>query len=232
MLTIDRDGERFAFESGWDLLIPYSMERYDGAEPEVTAIPRISRTVRAFLRKFESAPFSDPALDWLWSRIEPHQQEWGYVGGKYRWRRCRICRIPRGTVLPEPIGAVRILTPEDDGINRTTYHIAESIEAGCLCVGAILDGEVVSVAVTHGGIEDASGGETVELGVETVPSARGRGYATSCLAYASRLLLERGLVPEYRHSPSNRASAATAARVGYRRVGDACYLLMRRAHKQ
>ncbi len=232
MLTIDREGERFAFLNEWDLLIPYSMEQYDGEEPEVTAIPKISRTVRAFLRKFEAAPFSSEALDWLWARVQPHEAEWGYRGGKYRWRRCRICRIPSGTALPAPLPEVRLLTPEDAGRNLTTYHIAESLEAGCLCVGAILDGKVVSVAVTHGCVEDAEGGEVVELGVETVPSARGRGYASSCLAYASSLLIDRGLVPEYRFSPSNRASGATAARVGYRRVGEACYLLMRRAPRK
>lgn len=228
MLTIDRDGEHLAFSCGWDLLIPYSMEQYDGEEPEVTAIPRISRTVRAFLKKFDTAPFSNEALDWLWSRVQPHEDEWGYRGGKYRWRRCRICRIPEGAALPEPLPEVRLLTPEDDSRNLTTYHIAESIEAGCLCVGAVLDGRVVSVAVTHGSVEGRERGEVAELGVETVPSARGRGYASSCLAYASRLLLSRGLIPEYRFSPSNRASGATAARVGYRRVGDACYLLMRK----
>ena len=228
MLTLDREAERFAFEDGWDLLIPYSMERYDGRQAQVTAIPKISRTVRSFLRKFEDAPFSDGALAWLWERVRTHEQEWGYYGGKFRWRRCKIYRAAPSAALPEPLSETRLLTPADDSCNLTTYRIAETLSAGCLAVGTVQNGRIVSVAVTHGSVRDAETGQTVELGVETAPCARGKGYAASSLAYATRVLLDGGFVPEYRCTLSNRASSKVAERVGYRRVGEACYLLMRR----
>lgn len=228
MLRLDREGERFVFENEWDLLIPYSIEQYDGTEAEITAIPRISRTVRAALRRFGDDPFSDEALAWLWERIEPYEAKWGYRGGKYRWKRTLIFRMPEGARPPEPLREVRPLTEADGKINRTTYHIEQTLGAGCLAVGAIDGGRLVSVAVTHTDVTGAPLGSTVELGVETAPEARGQGFASSCLAYATRELLKMGLVPEYRCSKSNRASAATAEHVGYRRVGQALDLLMRR----
>lgn len=228
MLTIDRDGETFVFENRWDLLIPFTMEQYDGQELRATAIPKIAPIAREFLKKFASAPFSDAALDALWLRISPYEAVWGYEGGRYRWRRCRIFRLPKGTETPEPLPGTRLLAPEDERANRTTYHIAESLSAGLLCAGFFAGGELVSVAATHEPPAEHAPGSRLEVGVETVPGARGHGYAASCLSLLTHEILARGYLPEYRCTRSNRASAAVAARVGYRQAGEACYLLLRR----
>ena len=228
MLTLDRMGERLAFEDGWDLLIPFSVVQYRGKEPSATAIPRISRLTRSYLSRFSEELFSDEALEWLWSRIAPKQAEWGYRGGKFRWRRCRIFRVGDGTRLSPVLPETRLLDSADGLGNRTTYHLAETLEAGCLCAATVQNEEVLSLAVTHDDVRDLALGDTVELGVETSPSARGRGYAASSLSLATRALLSRGLIPEYRCTRSNRASAAVALRVGYEEVGEAVYLLMRR----
>ena len=232
MLTLDRMGEALAFEDGFDLLIPFSMTRYKGEELSATAIPRISRLVRSFLSRFEEDPFSDGALDWLWSRIAPRQDEWGYRGGKYRWRRCRIFRVASQDAL-SPVLPETVLLESDGGlVNETTYHLPETLRAGCLCAATCLDGRVLSLAVTHDGVDELEEGDVVELGVETALAARGRGYAASCLSLATRELQKRGLIPEYRCTRSNRASAAVALRVGYEEVGEAAYLLMRRDTKR
>ena len=228
MLTLDRMGERFAFENGWDLLIPFSMTRYSGEELSATAIPKISRLARGFLDRFEKNPFSDEALGWLWSRIAPKQESWGYSGGKYRWRRCRIFRCRSIGALFEALPETILLDSATSYENLTTYHLDDTLDAGCLCAATFLDGRVASVAVTHDSLEDLSSGDVVELGVETAPAARGRGFASSSLSLATRELLNRGMIPEYRCTKSNRASAAVALHVGYEEVGEACYLLMRR----
>lgn len=228
MLTLDRIGERLAFRDGWDLLIPFSMVQYQGEALSVTAIPRISRLVRSLLARFEDDPFSDEALAWLWSRIEPKQGEWGYRGGKYRWRRCRIFRCNERERLPSPLPETRLLKSTDGLSNLTTYRLEDTLRAGCLCAATCIDGRVLSVAVTHEDVDALTPGDVIELGVETAPSARGKGYATSSLSLATEALLLRGLIPEYRSAKSNRASAAVALRVGYEEVGSAVYLLMRR----
>ena len=228
MLTLDRTGERLAFRDGWDLLIPFSMIRYRGEKLSVTAIPRISRTVRSFLVRFEDDPFSDEALAWLWSRIEPKQEEWGYRGGKYRWRRCRIFRCTEKDRLSPTLPETRLLRSVEGLSNLTTYRLAETLDAGCLCAATCIDGKVLSVAVTHEDVGQLTAGDVIELGVETAPSARGKGYALSSLSLATGALLDRGLLPEYRSAKSNRASAAVALRAGYEEVGSAVYLLMRR----
>lgn len=101
-----------------------------------------------------------------------------------------------------------------------------------LAVGYLENGEVVSVAVTHTAPDETEPGGTVEIGVETIPAARGRGYALDCLRAVTGILLSRGLVPEYRSVRSNRASARVAQKAGYLPAGEACYLLMRRNPKK
>lgn len=232
MLTLDRMGERFVFDNAFDLLIPFSMTQYRGEELSATAIPRISRLARSFLFRFEKDPFSDEALDWLWSRIAPKQDEWGYRGGKFRWRRCVIFRCTSADRL-SPVLPETLLLESADGLrNQTTYSLADTLDAGCLCAATCLNGEVLSVAVTHDDIGTLEAGDVIELGVETAPAARGKGYAASSLSLATRELLRRGLVPEYRCTRSNRASAAVARHVGYEKVGLAYYLLMRRDTKR
>ena len=159
------------FENGFDLLIPFSMTQYRGEALSATAIPRISRLARSFLSKFEADPFSDEALDWLWSRIAPKQDEWGYRGGKFRWRRCRIFRCTSLDKLSSHLPETVLLESTDGLLNRTTYSLADTLDAGCLCAATCLDGEVLSVAVTHDDVTSLDRGDVIELGVETAPAA-------------------------------------------------------------
>ena len=127
-----------------------------------------------------------------------------------------------------PLPGCRPLTAEDERINRTTFDLAETVAGGRLCFGQIEGGEVVSVAVTHASPDEREPGGTLEIGVETIPEARRRGYAASSLAGLTGAILSQGLVPEYRCTCSNVASAKVARAAGYRQIGEACSFVMRK----
>lgn len=78
-------------------------------------------------------------------------------------------------------------------------------------VGVIMNGRLVSLA--HSSRRTA---EACELGVDTLPDARRRGYALAVTVMWTQMVLQEGLVPLYSALADNTASLALAAAAGYR----------------
>ena len=229
MLKIDRDGESFVFENDWDILIPVELSATPEAGLTVTVIPRFRAAGRRFLSLFSDRPFSDEALGWLRDEIAPACADWGYLSNRYSVRHCRIFRFPEGKTPGETLPGGRVLTENDEENNQTTFDLAETVSDGRLCFGQEDGGRIVSVAVTHASPDEREPGGTLEIGVETVPAARRRGYAVSCLSGLTKEITARGLTPEYRCTYSNVASAKVARAAGYLQIGQACSFVLRKA---
>lgn len=86
------------------------------------------------------------------------------------------------------------------------------------CVGVVVDGRLVSVA--HSSRQTA---EAYELGVDTLPDARRRGYAADAVARWTELVRQRGLTPMYSAFAWNEASLHLAQSVGYTRRIESVY---------
>lgn len=229
MLKLDREGEEFVFENEWDILIPVELRQTPETGLVVTVIPRLKKPGQRFLKEFADRPFAKEALEWLRSEIAPVSADWGYPVDRHSVRHCRIFRFPEGEKVRETLPGGRVLTEADEEINETTFDLAESASDGRLCFGQEDGGKIVSVAVTHASPDEREPGGTLEIGVETIPSARRRGYAASCLAGLTKMILDSGLIPEYRCTCSNVASAKVARAAGYRQIGEACSFVLRRA---
>jgi predicted GNAT family acetyltransferase len=78
-------------------------------------------------------------------------------------------------------------------------------------IGVVIDGRLVSLA--HSSRRTS---EACELGVDTLPVARRRGYALAVTILWARKVLQEGLVPLYSALADNEASLALAAAAGYR----------------
>jgi RimJ/RimL family protein N-acetyltransferase len=78
-------------------------------------------------------------------------------------------------------------------------------------IGVIIDGRLVSLAHSSRRTPEAC-----ELGVDTLPEARRRGYALAVTVMWTRMMLQEGLVPLYSALADNKASLALAAAAGYR----------------
>ena len=229
MLNLDREGEEFVFENEWDILIPVELCKTPETGLVVTVIPRLKELGRRFLKTFSDHPFANEALEWLRSEIASVSADWGYPVDRHSVRHCRIFRFPKGEKAREALPGGRVLTEADEEINETTFDISESVADGRLCFGQDDGGRIVSVAVTHASPDEREPCGTLEIGVETIPSARRRGYAVSCLAGLTKMILDSGLIPEYRCTCSNAASAKVARAAGYRQIGEACSFVLRRA---
>ncbi len=125
-----------------------------------------------------------------------------------------------------------VMTPERGQrareLGEDDAALVEAFEAGSAtyflnprtspCVGVVVDGRLVSVAHSSRQTADA-----YELGVDTLPDARRRGYATEAVARWTELVRQRGFKPIYSAFAWNEASRRLAQSVGYTRRIESVY---------
>ncbi len=78
------------------------------------------------------------------------------------------------------------------------------------CIGVVVDGRLMSIA--HSSRQTA---EACELGIDTVPEARRRGYAAAATTLWTALVQQQGKVPIYSAFAWNTASLQLAQSLGY-----------------
>jgi RimJ/RimL family protein N-acetyltransferase len=93
--------------------------------------------------------------------------------------------------------------------------------------GVVADGAVVSVAYAHR--SGALANRVADIGVETAPGYRGRGYARACVSAVIGAYAERGGEALYGCSPANAASIATIQSCGGQLYGRSAWLRARPA---
>ncbi len=225
-LILDAEEEAFVFENEWDTVIPLSFTHTPTDGLVVTAFPQIEEVARCFLDRFEGDPTSDEALAYLFEALAPFMKKWGYHDDRFRDRWGYILRAEVGQAVAHAPHAATPLTAADEEDNETTYDLVSTCEAGCLAYGIRENGRLVSLAVTHEAPEE--GEPVIEVGVETVPAARGRGYATACLVALTNELLRRGIAVEYRCQRYNESSYRVALAAGLREAGKYYYYVGRK----
>jgi RimJ/RimL family protein N-acetyltransferase len=90
------------------------------------------------------------------------------------------------------------------------WHSVPSFASGGVGSCLLIDGEIVSWCLPV-----FAGGRRIELGVETAPAHRGRGYATLVAAACVERCLALGLQPVWQCDRSNHASTTVAQKVGF-----------------
>lgn len=123
----------------------------------------------------------------------------------------------------------RLLTADDAAL-------VEAFEAGTIpyfldpqrapCYGVIVDGRLVSVAHSSRRTSTAC-----ELGINTLPDARQRGYARAATLAWTAAVRDEGLTPIYSAFAWNSASLRLAAAAGYRTASQSVYGPVRAAHE-
>lgn len=123
----------------------------------------------------------------------------------------------------------RLLTADDTALLETfeagsAPYFLDSPHAPC--IGVIVDGQLVSVA--HSSRRTAA---ACELGINTLPEARRRGYATLATETWTQAILRQGLTPIYSAFAHNTASLRLAAATGYAQVSASVYGPATEAHE-
>ena len=135
------------------------------------------------------------------------------------WERI-VAALPATAAMPPPRPEVRRLTPadadplaalpEDLAWIHDTWGGAEGALAAGVAHGAVVDGEIVSVALPY-----YRGLAHEDIGVVTAAGHRGRGFSTACVTAVVADVRARGNVPTWTTSPDNASSLGVARRLGF-----------------
>jgi RimJ/RimL family protein N-acetyltransferase len=121
------------------------------------------------------------------------------------------------TIAPERLAAAERLARTLDAADAPLLEAFEAESAAYYlnprvapCIGVVVDGELLSVA--HSSRQTSV---ACELGIDTLPEARRRGYAAAATILWTALIQRRGLTPIYSAFAWNDASLRLAQSVGY-----------------
>ncbi len=136
----------------------------------------------------------------------------------------RLAVIPSATSRTPRARAshdVRLLNADDTALleafeaGSASYYLSHQRAP---CIGVIVDSQLVSVAHSSRRTQVAC-----ELGIDTAPEARRRGYATAATLAWTQAVCQDGLLPIYSALARNTASLRLAAATGYVPVIESVY---------
>ena len=210
IITEEKALERLLSLGFCDTAIPISIRQQHGEEAEITVLPSLKKVAKILEKNFDGRLFSKDAHAFLRESIRPFMDTIGFLDNRQSRKISLIMTLGDVSVTPT-IKAVRLKTVSDYSKNLTTAPIRDLIELGHT-VCAVLDGEsVVCVAYTN----LPPNAKMVEVGIETAPKYRRRGYAKDCMRALITELAKIGAEPIYYCSQSNTGSVKLARSLGF-----------------
>ncbi len=210
IFTEEKALERILSLGFCDTAIPVSIRWEYGKEAEITVLPSLKKVAVRLEGEFDGRLFSREAHAYLRESVRPFMDRIGFLDNRQSRKISLIMSLGEADVRP-PEKAVRISSTSDYSKNLTSAPVRDMIELGHT-VCAILDGaSIVCVAYTNLPPEAKS----VEIGVETAPAYRRRGFAKDCMSALIRELAKNEIKPVYYCSQSNKPSLRLARSLGF-----------------
>ncbi|HEX6385418.1 MAG TPA: GNAT family N-acetyltransferase [Anaerolineae bacterium] len=90
--------------------------------------------------------------------------------------------------------------------------------------GAVVDSQIVAIAINY-----ARSARYADIGVQTLPQWRGRGFAPAAAAIVAREAQASGRIPVWSCGENNRASLRVAQKLGFQEVSRRTYIILNKA---
>ena len=125
--------------------------------------------------------------------------------------------------------AVRLLTPEDvprltkapTEVQGNGYKTHAAMLTDGIAAGAVVNNNIVAIAHTY-----AENNLHTDIGVSTIETWRGKGFATAAAALVAQEIQARGKVPVWSCGEDNIASRRIAHKLGFTEVGRRTYVII------
>ena len=173
-------------------------------------MPSLKRVAQKLEKEFDGRLFSKDSHAYLREKVRPIMDTIVFLDNRQSRKISLIMTLGDTEVLP-PIKAVRLNSTSEYSKTLTSAPIRDLLELGNV-VCAVLEGSsVVCVAYT----DLPPNAKMVEVGVETAPSYRRRGYAKDCMKALISELAKMGTEPIFYCSKSNIGSVKLARSLGF-----------------
>jgi RimJ/RimL family protein N-acetyltransferase len=140
--------------------------------------------------------------------IEVHRRlNFAFRAERFRAQQATRTRAP---LAPAPADAAKFAAADGSVVPRRFWRDAARFAAAGGGFAALDGGALAALAFTS-----FRRGRELELGIETLPSHRGRGYALEACAALIEECLARGLTPVWACREGNTASVRLAERLGF-----------------
>lgn len=222
MIIIDADSEQWVTENRFDIAVPVHVEQ-NGEETKIFAYPSVSELCETYAHRFSDALFSDAAVDFLSAGCAEFCTRYGYAPDKHSKKRGYNFIGENIADFGFPCERIRRAGRYH---NRTTYNLEACLAYGQVVFGVVCDGEIAAVAVTASPPDRDT--PLIEIGVETAPEYRGKGYASAAARTLSAWLCTEGFHVLYKCDEHNLASAAVARNAGFVQSGRFFYYVLRK----
>lgn len=215
MIYEDEGAEKLALEGEFEIAIPFSLYAYNDGEVKINVFPSLRADAEEFLSLFSGGEMFTEGVDWAYRRFGGFLEKHGYSpdGDKGYFLDYRVEGADSGLILP---GTFKVSGGEKLE-NLTGYELGTLAGYGHACFALETDGKIVSAACTNYPLILADGDQEeriIEIGVETAPEHRRRGYGISCAAALVRELYSRGMDVLYECASGNEGSVALVKRLG------------------
>ena len=216
----DEELEGFVMEGSSHIAVPIQIDVPEEGEPFLTVYSRFAKTAEKFVKKYEDAPLSPEALEFIEEHFTKPMMKAGYsYEGEYDHLVLNFEAKEDSLNDPEPdIDTVFIDTDEKlASLCRGTTRDLRINDGDPVDVAfaVVKDGKVCSIASVH----DFSGDGSVEINVETAVGSRNNGYASAATGALCRYLLSLGERVSYKCRASNEASRRVAQKCGMELTG-------------
>ena len=217
-ILTDEEGEEL-LRDGFHMAMPVTAV-LTGNSTEITVFPSLKELGHEWAERFGDRLGSPEAADWIKARVGEFLAEFGFAAGD-----CRVSRTDVYSVSPDPsdiLDSTRAIADTDGLTDRTDTDFAMLHACGHAAFGTVIDGQIVSAAVSGCPLED--GGE-IDIGVETAVEFRGHGFARSNAAALALAIRAAGGSPLYEVEDDNPASIALAGRLGGQLLESRVYII-------
>lgn len=198
-----------------DIIVPVELTLTENGHT-ASVHPHCFQTVAQAMMGGVPYPTSDGFFDCLTEQLSTDILDLGYEKEELATAWGYLLHLQDATKITLKTDILSPVTKEtvDNYQNSLLFDLRKMIFDGHLAFAVIEGGKIISIAVTHNPIADEDE-DVAEIMVETVPSARKKGYASACVAALSRELLSRNISVLYSCGAQNRASLAVAKKVGF-----------------
>ena len=215
MIYEDEGAEKLALEGEFELAIPFSLYAYNNGDVKINVFPSLRADAEEFLSRFSGDVMFTEGVDWAHRRFRGFLEQHGYSTDDETgyFLDYRVEGAHSGLILP---GTFRVSGGEKLE-NLTGYDFETLSGYGHICFALEADGKIVSAACTNYPFILADGDQEeriIEIGVETAPEYRRRGYGISCAAALATELYSRGMDVLYECASGNEGSVALVKRLG------------------